>query len=124
MRKAINVLVKRGQQVLLVKKNSTWILPGGKPESRESDLECLSREIIEELPGVRIQIGEYLGSIIGNSPHKGDKLIANVYSGKLEGELVKPGAEISDVKFIKDFWRYNLSQITRRAVYFLTGGYS
>ena len=55
MRKAISGLVIRDEKLLLVRKNETWILPGGKPEKKESEIECLCREFKEELPSVEIE---------------------------------------------------------------------
>ena len=36
-------------QVLIVRKRSSWILPGGKHDGGERDSDCLDRELGEEL---------------------------------------------------------------------------
>ena len=47
--------VKRGK-VLLVrrKRDRLWMFPGGRKRARESDKDCLRREIREELPKLKL----------------------------------------------------------------------
>jgi ADP-ribose pyrophosphatase YjhB (NUDIX family) len=49
------VAVKRGK-VLLVrrKRDRLWMFPGGRKRARESEKDCLRREIKEELPKIRL----------------------------------------------------------------------
>jgi 8-oxo-dGTP diphosphatase len=49
------VAVKRGK-VLLVrrKRDRLWMFPGGRKRARESEKDCLRREISEELPKLRL----------------------------------------------------------------------
>jgi ADP-ribose pyrophosphatase YjhB (NUDIX family) len=49
------VAVKRGK-VLLVRRKSDrlWMFPGGRKRPRESEKDCLRREIKEELPKLRV----------------------------------------------------------------------
>jgi ADP-ribose pyrophosphatase YjhB (NUDIX family) len=54
LRTAINAVIIEDGKILLVRKRQTWILPGGKPGINESDLECLCREIREELSGTQL----------------------------------------------------------------------
>ena len=55
MRKAINAAIIKDDRILLVKNENIWILPGGKPEESEPDLECLCREVSEELSGTKLK---------------------------------------------------------------------
>ena len=54
-RSAKLVASKRGR-VLLVRRrcDNRWMFPGGRKRARETELQCLQREIREELPGLRI----------------------------------------------------------------------
>lgn len=49
------VALKRGR-VLLVRRrrDRLWMFPGGRKRARESDKDCLRREIKEELPKIRL----------------------------------------------------------------------
>uniref|UniRef100_UPI0006D09078 NUDIX domain-containing protein n=1 Tax=Clostridium sp. NkU-1 TaxID=1095009 RepID=UPI0006D09078 len=57
-------IVKEGK-TLIAKRNygslaGYWEFPGGKVEDNETDVECLKREIMEEL-SVKLKIEEFLG---------------------------------------------------------------
>lgn len=116
MRRAINLAVIEEGKLLLVKKNKTWIFPGGKPEPYENDLMCLNREFMQELSGTKIIVEKYYKSFIGKTPHSETDLEARVYFGKINGKFGNASAEISDRKFISDFENYNLSDITDKIV--------
>lgn len=116
MRKAVNVAVIKDNKLLLVRKKQTWILPGGKPMENEPDKNCLIREINEEIPGTSIKILDYFEKFSGKTPHKKDILYAEVYFGKLIGNLGKPSMEINDVKFIHPSENYNFSDITQKII--------
>jgi ADP-ribose pyrophosphatase YjhB (NUDIX family) len=118
MRSAVNAVIIQENKLLLVKKKSTWILPGGKPEIGESDLECLCREIDEELSGTKIKNVHYYGQFEGKTPHKGDLLRANVYFATIDGQLysVRDEDSICELKWTCDFSQYNLSNITSKII--------
>jgi 8-oxo-dGTP pyrophosphatase MutT (NUDIX family) len=117
MRKAINLIVIEDKKILLVKKGNVWILPGGKPDKKDtSNEDTLRREVYEELSGTEINIGKYYSSFIGITPYKKDKLEAITYFGSILYDLKKPSAEISDAKFIGNFEDYQLSKITQKIV--------
>ena len=99
MRTAINAAIIKDKKLLLVRKKNTWILPGGKPESGENDLECLTREINEELSGTKIKDISFYREFKGKTPHKRDIINAKVYFAKLDGKLysVRDGDSISEL---------------------------
>ena len=117
MRVAINsVIINEDKEILLVKKRDTWILPWWKPEEWESDLDCLDREISEELNWAKLKNIRFLGSFVWQTPHRWDMLEARVYFTELIVDVLKSSAEISDAKFIKDFDNYNVSDITNKII--------
>lgn len=118
MRKAIDLLVILDSRILLARKGDVWILPGGKPEAGESDLECLYREGREEL-GTGVFAENFYKSFKGRAPHKKDILQADVYFCSLmnyENLFPRKGDSIKEIKFVSNPFDYNLSEITRGVV--------
>lgn len=118
MRKAINAVIIENKKLLLVKKNLNWIFPGGKPETGETDLECLCREVAEELTGTKLKDIQHYGDFIGKTPHKEDLLKAKAYFANIDGMVypVREKDSISEMKWVNDFHNYNLSNITLKIV--------
>jgi len=116
MRTAIGAVIIKHKRLLLVKERDVWILPGGKPNEHESHLECLTREVGEELSGTRIRVIGYYGSYLGKTPHTGDLLNAFAYIVAINGRLREPSAEISDARFIRNFKNYKISEITQKII--------
>lgn len=56
MAKASKLIVKKRGKVLLVrrKRDRLWMFPGGRKRGRETEKECLRREIKEELPKLKL----------------------------------------------------------------------
>lgn len=115
IREAVCAAIIKRDCILLVKKQRTWILPGGKPEAGESDRQCLLREVKEELPMLNLQNLRYFGVFTGTTPHKGDALTAKVYLADMNGDIL-PGAEINAAKWVEKPEEYNLSDITRKII--------
>lgn len=118
MRKGNYAAIIEHGEILLVKKKETWILPGGKPisNSNETDLDCLCREVIEELSGTKLKNIQYYKQVDGITPHTKDTLRARIYFADIDGELGKPSNEISEYKWIKDTINYNLSDLTLKII--------
>ena len=116
MRTAIGAAIIDNGKILLVRKRQSWILPGGKPESGESDIECLCREVGEELSGTQLDNIRYYRDFEGKTPHKRDILRAKVYFADIKEELCQPAAEIVAYEWVNDISRYNLSEITSKIV--------
>ncbi len=116
MRIAINAAIIENGKILLARKNQSWILPGGKPESNETDLECLCREVGEELSGIQLNNIRYYREFEGITPYKGDVLKARVYFADILGKIFPPAAEIIAYDWVGDKSRYNLSDITFKIV--------
>ena len=116
MRKAISGVVIRDGKILLVRKNETWILPGGKPHEKESDIECLCREFGEELSGMEIEDIRYYDFFEGITPHKKDMLKVETYFCETSESVGKPSQEINGVEWVKDFSHYNISDITNKVI--------
>jgi len=97
----VGVLILRGDRLLLCRKNrdtSKLILPGGRIEAGESDLECLARELREELGEVALRNVEYVGTYEDRAalddPAVLKTLRIALYRGDLVGEPT-PASEIT-----------------------------
>jgi 8-oxo-dGTP diphosphatase len=95
---AAAVLDSRG--LLLVSKRAApdvYYLPGGKPEPGEAPLECLERELAEEL-GVGIADVEPFTEVRAQAALEGIEMWMTVFRTRLAGDPV-PGGEIADLRW-------------------------
>ena len=116
MRRVIGAIIIENNKILLVRKKETWIFPGGKPEPGESELECLCREVGEELSGTELDEISHYRDFAGVAPHKGDSVQVKTYFAKIKGELKQPSAEISAVEWVSNEREYTLSDPTSKAI--------
>jgi 8-oxo-dGTP pyrophosphatase MutT (NUDIX family) len=85
----VGLLTIRDGRVLLCRKKrgtSLLILPGGKRELGESSLECLARELREELGDVTAVAPELLGVYKHAAADKGKIVRIELYSAELTGD--------------------------------------
>jgi 8-oxo-dGTP diphosphatase len=95
---AAAVLGSRG--LLLVSKRAApdvFYLPGGKPEPGEAPLECLERELAEELH-VAIEHAELFTEVHARAALEGVDMWMTVFRTRLAGEPT-PGAEIAHLRW-------------------------
>ena len=93
------LLCVRNNRLLLCRKShgtQLLILPGGKFEGSESAIECLDRELREELGNVRINDPVYTGTVELEAADPGKTLRMELYRADLEGTPV-PQAEIAEL---------------------------
>lgn len=94
----VGLLTIRDGRVLLCRKKrgtSLLILPGGKREAGESSLDCLARELREEL-GVSAIAPELLGVFTHEAADKGELVRIELYRAELTGEA-SPQSEIAEL---------------------------
>src|ERR1700680_1204128 len=83
------VAAKRGRALLVRRKrDGVWMFPGGRKRARESDKDCLRREIREELPEIKLGRLKLWKEAKAKNPKSGRKMsdpifIANKASGRL-----------------------------------------
>ena len=108
MRLARSVVTKVGLAVvvsgrlLVVRKHgkSSFILPGGKPEFGEDELDALEREIDEEL-GCQLQVRQFEGRFTDVAADAFDTEVTVIlYSGDLIGEPT-PRSEIVELAWLE-----------------------
>ncbi|WNH14300.1 (deoxy)nucleoside triphosphate pyrophosphohydrolase [Thalassobellus suaedae] len=92
--KTINVtcaIIQFDDKILAVQRSETmklplkWEFPGGKIETGESEIDCIKREIFEEL-NIKIEVKEKLTSVTHQYPNFKIKLIPFIVE-YLSGEL-------------------------------------
>jgi 8-oxo-dGTP diphosphatase len=97
------VAVKRGK-VLLVRRKSDrlWMFPGGQKRGRESERDCLSREIGEELPKLKLGPVRLWKTVTGKNRRSGRKMSDAIFVVRKSTGTLK----IGDKKEIdKAIWR-------------------
>jgi 8-oxo-dGTP diphosphatase len=99
----VGALILRGDRLLLCRKNqgtSKLILPGGRIEAGESDLECLARELREELGEVTLRNVEYVGAYEDRAAFDDPAIVKTLRIALYRGDLVgtpTPASEITEV---------------------------
>jgi len=96
----VAVAIVRHEHLLVVRKQSggKWILPGGKPEAGESEVETVRREVDEELSCCVFDL-QPLGQFVDQAAHQsGARVWLTVYTGRLDG-TPRPGGEIDRLRW-------------------------
>ncbi len=112
----IGLVVIRARKILLVRKQGLreLILPGGKPEGSETRIQCLKREIREELD-VGVKHPKYIGMFEEIAAGRKDKVRIFLYSGKITGNP-NPSGEIAALRWYGRKSRYSLSPILKKRI--------
>jgi 8-oxo-dGTP diphosphatase len=93
--------VRRGRLLVVRKFGMThFILPGGKPERGEQDLETLRRELNEEL-GCTVSHIRFEGAFTDVAAELIDTVVTiRLFAGRLRGPL-EPASEIEELAWVK-----------------------
>ncbi len=107
------------KKILLVQKSGSWFLPGGKVENDEADLECLKREMTEELPHALCLIDNFFAEYMGTTPNSKSPANVKVWLGTWLRGSTTPANEIEDSRWVTaaEAASLNVSQISRDIFY-------
>lgn len=117
----VGLLAARNGKILLCRKKSgtsLLILPGGKRDPGEFDLDCLRRELAEEITGVRYSDFTFAG--VYEAPAAGDEsriVRVTLYQAEITGEP-QPAAELAELVWFDstDDW-FTVSQVLREKIF-------
>jgi len=115
--RVIAAAVTEARGLLLVSKRAApavFYLPGGKPEPDEAPLECLARELAEEL-GVTIAAAEPFAEVRAPAALEGVEMRMTVFLARLAG-VPKPAAEIAALRWWPESPRLSLAPAVRDVV--------
>jgi len=115
------LIILKNKKILLNRKMDTdyWLLPGGKPEGKETPEECIIREVKEENNvEVDVKTLKHFGDFEDDAANeKNTKVHVGAYIGKIKG-TPKPGQEIVQQKwFSKNDELAKLSPILKYKIF-------
>jgi len=100
IRKIGLLLIREGRLLVVRKKGgSLWILPGGKPDSTETDEEALRREVLEELGCHASWTRPYMECTAPAADLEDVMVTVSCHLGELAGNPV-PQNEIEEIRWI------------------------
>ncbi len=113
------LLVIKNKKLLVVREGGSdfWLTPGGAPENKENNEQCLRREIMEEL-GVEIdrKTLRYFGEFEDLAALESNTLVhISAYLGDVIGE-VKPSMEIEELAWVGENTTLLLSAIIKNKI--------
>lgn len=114
MKQAIDLLFIKYDQILLVKKENLWILPGGKIKKGKDDFESLERKIGEEL-NTKVFIGNFYKTFFRANLFGRNFLEVKTYFSSLIKNMTS-SEEIGNIKFVSNPHECPVSYITKEII--------
>jgi len=103
----IGAVILDNKRILAGKKGSKFIIPGGRIEEGESHIECLKRELKEEL-GVDLISQEFFGAFEDDAAlDPGMKIKMDVYVVNVAGEP-RASSEIEELRYLSSKNKKNI----------------
>lgn len=110
----IGAIILKDKKILVCKKKNKYIIPGGKPEIGENNVECLRRELKEEL-NANLVSQEFFATYEDDAALDIGKIRMDVYLVEIDG-TPKPGAEIEQLEYVEAKNNLELGSILEKFV--------
>lgn len=111
----VGAIILKDRKILVAKKRDTFIMPGGRIEPGETDLDCLRRELEEELQ-VQLQSAHYFRTFEDAAAlDPGMKVIMKIYLATIAGEP-KPSQEITEVAYVDSHFTWKMGSIVQKQI--------
>jgi len=107
-------IIRKGE-ILLVRKDDTWIFPGGKLKEDETPEYGLVREINEELSGLKVTGTSLIGIYRDFAPSSGYLIMLIVYRVAFRGKFTL-GTELAELMWTNEPETLNLAPATAQAI--------
>ena len=114
--KVVCLIALKNNKLLLIKKQNVWILPGGNQVEGEDEIKCLERNLVEQLPCLKLNGPNFFGGFFGKSAFGDYNLEALAYRSEISGEAIS-GENFSSGWFSsEELDGIKISEITKKAV--------
>jgi 8-oxo-dGTP diphosphatase len=98
----VGLAIIKDKKLLIVRKEGTtkFLVPGGRPENSENEVETLQREIMEELNcDLDLNSLQYIGEFADIAANEPNTIIkVKLYSGTVSGSMVA-SSEIEEIRW-------------------------
>ena len=106
----IGAIVVDSKRLLVAREHGldVFFIPGGTREHRESDLETLEREVLEEL-SAKVKKSEYYKTFFAAAHHGSEQVQVTAYFVELDGQPA-PNSEIEELLWVDrdNYTKHNL----------------
>jgi 8-oxo-dGTP pyrophosphatase MutT (NUDIX family) len=106
------------KEILIVKSGDFWTLPGGMINEGESDLECLCREVKEQLSWAKMNEMSiiYYKDFEGKMSHSLCMIRSKIYLAQIKEQFYLLPSEVNNIRWTHVPKSYQLSEIALNVI--------
>jgi len=114
--KAIGALVIKEGKILIVKDSQGWLFPGGKIQEGETDEDCLTRELAEELSNAKMESMKPYKDYKSLSTKHNKEVTVGMYFINLKDHNIKPSGEVEQAVWTSTPEEYGLIPTAKQII--------